>query len=669
VTAATRDKAETVFELFGISRSDAQHLPKIGAALDADIQAWIVSQVAADVAAFPWFVRLSLPAEAEARLWKGVADVMSALLSAEGLSSVYAAVEEAGHAACRTGVTLTEIFQAYDKLEAAFTGVAVQVFVEDDQRAVALITLGKFLRSVLFTIMDVYREVGLLELSKRQAEIERARAEAVEANRAKSAFLANMSHELRTPLNAIIGYSEMLQEEVGDLGHAALIPDLERIHGAGKHLLALINDILDLSKIEAGKMQLYLETFDVGTLIEEVVGTIRPLVEKSGNTLLVDADAAALGAMCSDLTKVRQALFNLLSNACKFTQNGTVTLRAVREADWMVLRIVDTGIGMTEEQMDRLFQAFSQADVSTTRKFGGTGLGLAITRSFCEMLGGSIDVESEVGRGSTFTVRLPAVRPEATVRSPPRSVTSHTVLVIDDDEASRTLVERILAREGYAVLSAAGGPEGLRMAREARPAAITVDVLMPGMDGWAVLTALKADPLLCDIPVVMLTFMQDHGLGFALGASDHLTKPIERERLMSVLRKHLGDGRGAGTVLLVEDDASARDMMRKLLEREGYAVAEAANGRLGLAAVERHTPSLVVLDLMMPEMDGFEFLARLREREALRDLPVVVVTAKDLTQTEHTWLSEQAQRVFQKGIAGRDVLLAELRRLLREPPS
>ncbi|MEN9938908.1 MAG: hypothetical protein RLZZ387_5487 [Chloroflexota bacterium] len=391
-----------------------------------------------------------------------------------------------------------------------------------------------------------YLETLLEERRRAADELRQARDAAEAANKAKSAFLANMSHELRTPLNAILGYSEMLQEEAEDFDAGALMPDLQKIHAAGKHLLALINDILDLSKIEAGKMDLYLETFDLRQMLDEVVQTIQPLTQQKRNRLVVHCDDD-LGTMHADLTKVRQSLFNLLSNACKFTEDGTITLKA-RHSSFIVFEVSDTGIGMSSDQLARLFQPFTQADASTTRTYGGTGLGLAITRRFCQMMGGDVTVASEPGGGTSFTIELPScvVDPKAPPRTdaldemvpaPAAANTSPAVLIIDDDPATRDLMQRYLAREGYRVLSAAGGEAGLRMARELRPSAITLDVMMPAMDGWAVLGALKADPELAGIPVVMLTMMDDRSLGYALGASDFLTKPIERERLAAVLRR------------------------------------------------------------------------------------------------------------------------------------
>ncbi|HSB41516.1 MAG TPA: GAF domain-containing protein [Methylomirabilota bacterium] len=588
-------------------------------------------------------------------------------------------------AATREPAQITDIGQ-----EGAYRGPLREVLLRTGSRALLAVPLlhedrlvggltvnkktpGEFPREVVDLLKTFASQSALaIQNARLFREIEDKSRQLEVADRHKSEFLANMSHELRTPLNAIIGYSEMLQEDAVDLGAAQLTDDLKKINAAGKHLLELINAVLDLSKIEAGKMELYLESFDVAGLVRDIAAVIQPLATKNGNRLEIRCPDD-VGAMRADLTKVRQTLFNLLSNACKFTERGTIALAVDREAhdgrEWMVFSVTDTGIGMTPEQLARLFEAFSQADAATTRRYGGTGLGLALSRRLCRMMGGDVIAASEAGRGSTFTIRLPAEVAEAVEEPAAPAPAADTlppgvgsVLVIDDEPAVRDLMQRFLTREGFRVVTAAGGEEGLRRARELRPDAITLDVMMPGMDGWAVLSALKADPAVADIPVVMLTIVDDKNLGYALGASDYLTKPIDRERLVTVLRQHRRDR----PVLVVDDDAGLRQLLRRMLEPEGYAVVEAENGRVALDRLREVAPSVILLDLMMPEMDGFAFVAELRRHDAWRATPIVVITAKDLSREDRERLNGYVEKILQKGAYGREQLLAEVRELVAQ---
>jgi len=511
-----------------------------------------------------------------------------------------------------------------------------------------------------------YANVYGRDITKRK-EAERsliaARDAALKASQAKSAFLANMSHELRTPMNAIIGYSEMLIEDADDMGAAEAIPDLSRIHTAGKHLLSLINDILDLSKIEAGRTVLYREDIDIAQLLQDVKDTVRPLTEANDNTLLVET-SEDVPRFYGDLTKVRQILFNLLSNAFKFTKQGTVRLTVDCEGEdaarRLVFRVLDTGIGMTPEQASQIFQAFRQADDSTTREYGGTGLGLTITSKFVEMMGGTIEVESEPGKGTKFIIRLPFVdKPSEDMPSTRRSMTMAAVglpvLIIDDDPVVRDILGATLIKAGFSVEHATSGDEGIQKARELKPVAITLDVMMPGMDGWAVLSSLKNDPELRDIPVVVVTIVDDRDLGFALGASEFLTKPIDRQRLVQVIRNYQSDE--SCTVLVVEDNAETRLLLRRSFDKHGWTTIEAENGEEGLSKIAERVPDVVVLDLMMPRMNGFQFLDAIRSDPRTKQLPVIVVTAKELTDTEKLQLQGQVDQVLTKGDS-RDELLA-----------
>jgi len=515
------------------------------------------------------------------------------------------------------------------------------------------------------------QRVGMMGLYHDVTELLRTRRDAEAANSAKSRFLASMSHELRTPLNAIIGYSEMLEEEVTERGDDALLPDLQKIHAAGRHLLSLINDVLDLSKIEAGKMELFPETFGVRAMLDDVLATVQPLVARNRNTLVLDCPGEP-GTMHTDLTRIRQVLLNLLSNASKFTEAGAITLRVRRDGaagETVVFAVEDTGIGMTPDQLARLFEAFTQAEASTARRFGGTGLGLTISRRFCRMMGGDIAVESAPGRGSTFTARVPTTLPAAPRAAPapvpagPPTPAAGTVLVIDDDATARALLTRHLVRAGYRVEEASDGPTGLARAREVHPDVITLDVLMPGQDGWTVLSTLKADGALAGIPVIMLSVLDEKTLGFALGASHYLTKPVDRARLVAAVEQCAARAAGDG-VLIVEDDPATRAMLRRTLERAGWGVTEAENGRVALARLGERRPRLVLLDLMMPEMDGFEFLETVGRRADLKGLPVIVLTAKELTDEDLKRLNGGVQRIVRKSGQGGDELLAEIRNLV-----
>ena len=516
---------------------------------------------------------------------------------------------------------------------------------------------------------------------QRQAaeEIRVARDAADAANQAKSAFLANMSHELRTPMNAILGYSEMLMEEAEGLEQEDFIPDLKKINQAGTHLLALINDVLDLSKIESGKMEAFAESIDLDSLIDEISATAQPLMKKNSNRLSIER-SQHLGSAHQDLTKLRQTLLNLLSNAAKFTHEGTITLHVNRTeqagVEWLSFAVSDTGIGIAEDKIERVFEEFAQADDSTTRDYGGTGLGLAISQRFCKLLGGDLSVHSELGEGSTFTIRIPAILPGTKPQSSSADTTpaiteteletlreagpGGTILIIDDDPEACEIIERYLIKDGYSVVTATSGEQGLRLAHEMQPAAITLDVMMPDMDGWSVLRALKADPVLCKIPVIMLTMIDDRTRGYSLGAVDYLTKPVNREHLHKALSRYYSAADNSA-VLLVEDDTETREIMARTLKKSGWAVSEAENGQEALDILGSLEPRLILLDLMMPVMDGFAFLAALRARPEWQHIPVVVVTAKDLTEDDRERLNGMVEEVLEKNAYTREQLLERMR--------
>ena len=514
-----------------------------------------------------------------------------------------------------------------------------------------------------------------------EARLEAAREAAESANRAKSQFIANMSHELRTPLSAVIGYSGMVAEEIEELGHTGLVEDVKKIEANARHLLGLINDVLDLSKIEAGRMTVEAVPFVVTDMIDEVMAAATPLAAKKNNRLVLAlppdlGSLGSLGSMHTDEVKVRQCLLNLIGNAAKFTENGTVTLRAARvsdgDEDWLSFSVEDTGIGMTPEQLTKLFGRFVQADESTTRQFGGTGLGLSITRAFCRKLGGDVTVDSVHGKGSTFTISLPARLGEGAAEGDgdaqaPQGAPARgdIVLVVDDDSAARDLLTRFLQREGFAVKTARDGREGLALARQHRPKVVLLDVEMPDMDGWGMLQALRSDPALHETPVIMVSVLHERSVGFAMGANEYLTKPIDWGQLKRVMER-FEDGGGGRRVLVVDDEPDARGWIGAMLSRDGWIADVAVNGRDALDKVDRAMPDLIVLDLMMPVMDGFAFLRALRARRDADRVHVVVLTAKEVTRAERADLERGADRVLQKGSLDLDELRAELRRLVPE---
>jgi len=513
---------------------------------------------------------------------------------------------------------------------------------------------------------DLDRLAAELAKSKR-AEEERAR-QLEEAARLKSEFLANFSHEIRTPLNGILGYCDLLAREEG----ARLTPhgrrDLNVVKSNAKTLLALINDILDLSKIEAGRLEVVKERVDFLAIVEECMATVRESLKGKDIVLSADVDQAAR-VVFSDSLKLRQVLLNLLSNASKFTDSGEIMVEARAVGTTLVIAVEDTGAGIPTEQLSNIFEKFRQVDDASRRKVGGTGLGLAIVREVTRVLGGTVDVVSTLGRGSRFTVTLPtaldrdksSVVAVARASSPLPAVSGERVVVlIDDDPIVIALLKRDFENDGFRVIAVSDGVAGIEAVRQHRPSAVVLDIHLPKLDGWTVLAELKGDPVVAQIPIIILSVEEERARGFAFGACDYLVKPIEPELLVQAVRRNISDAKGS--VLVVDDDEDTRELVSRNLRTAGFACTEARDGEDALLKARVTKPSLFVLDLMMPKIDGFQVLESLRSSGS--NVPVIVLTGKSLDAEEEATLRNGIAHVVRKGGLAIDAVVEQAKKLL-----
>jgi signal transduction histidine kinase/CheY-like chemotaxis protein len=500
------------------------------------------------------------------------------------------------------------------------------------------------------------------EVERRTRDLAREKDQAEQASAAKSLFLANMSHELRTPLNAIIGYSELLIEENESSGATGAGADLRSIQRAGRHLLSLVNDVLDLSKIEAGRMELNEEVVALHGLVHEVVETCRPAAERNGTALLFQNNLPELHIL-ADGTKLRQCLLNLVGNSCKFTKDGTVTIGAERDDGQLRLSVRDTGIGISTEELKGLFQDFTQASAATAAAHGGTGLGLALSQRLCTLMGGHIAVESAPGSGSCFTIHLPlklavpASAPEQGVR-PARTAVA---LVVDADGQDREMVREFLTGEGFTPVFADARSDELSVAKVLHPDVIIVNVAMPSPEGLELIDRIKGDPALQDRPVVLIRAAEGSLQPMPVGAADLLMKPIDRSALSAAVERFRPDA--AGYILAIDDDPDVRDLVGRTLRKHGHDVETAANAIEALQKIDAELPSLVLLDLTMPVIDGFEILARLRATPAWASLPVIVLTGRDISPEDRDRL-RGVQSILIKGGDLRATLVSEVRKVV-----
>ena len=561
---------------------------------------------------------------------------------------------------------IPEFAQAvYVPLVARNESAGIMIIADNGQRQLSEIDLLEILAANLGVALEnAHLYQNAMETAEQLKEIDRL----------KSQFLANMSHELRTPLNSIIGFSRVILKGIDGPLTEMQHTDLQAVFDSGQHLLGLINDILDISKIQAGKMELAFEPTDLREIIRGVMSTAVALVKNTPIELRQNLPDD-LPIVRADPRRIRQVLLNLVGNAAKFTEAGHIEVSAAATASEVLVTVSDTGIGIPEDKLEGIFEEFSQVDGSSTRRAGGSGLGLSISRHFLEMHGGRIWVESAVGLGSVFSFALPTDGPDPDgaiqtgVESRPQAVEDEEtpILCVDDDQGVILLFERYLSQLGYRVVGLTDSAAVVETARRIRPFAIILDVLLPHQDGWSVISDLKSNPETHDIPVIICSIINERDRGLSLGAVDYLQKPILEEDLISVLQR-LEVTDGDHRILIVDDSSRDRDLVRRFLRSQGhYDVTEAKSGEEALASINDFPPDLIILDLMMPDVDGFAVIEWLRSSELTRSIPTIIVTAKELTVEESEALSSKTTVLLQKGSFHQQKLLAAVGAALRRP--
>jgi signal transduction histidine kinase/CheY-like chemotaxis protein len=508
------------------------------------------------------------------------------------------------------------------------------------------------------------------KIDERTKELFYAKEKAESATKTKSEFLANMSHELRTPLNAIIGFCEILIEDATEIKQKSFVDDLNKIHRSGNHLLALINDILDLSKIDVKKMDVNIDSFNLQDMLQNVIETLEPYANINNNNIRLNIPEKDV-TLRSDERKIRQILFNLISNACKHSEVSTIDVTVQEKENnnnrYLSFNIKDTGEGIPKIKLEQIFEPFCQADSTDTRQ--GTGLGLTLAKAYTELLGGNIYVESKEGIGSTFTSEIlqdywaskeqKAQISLEEIREITPSSQKEKILVIDDDIIFLDLINTRLVKEGFTVYTANSGHRGLQKAKQILPDIIILDIVMPDIDGWTVYKNLKSTPLLSEIPVVIITIGDYQKMAKDFGVVDFLAKPINWKLLSKILEQYKTVTKSR-YILVVDDDSATRIILRKMLVKDGWRVEEAKHGKDAISCIEKDKPELILLDLLMPVMDGFEFLNIVNDNDKLKKIPIIVITSKDLTEEDYSFLTTNVDQVIQKGKYTRKELIGRI---------